>query len=121
MSAIPILDPSDPEFDRDIALLFLNDIKSKGLKAPLNFDSTSRDYNPNSVVTFLTTVGNLMAKESARINMGDISGVNLTDIPMEGNSNQGNVNQRVIGSVMDPLLKTNFLKKSRNFISNRRC
>ena len=112
MSAIPILDPSDPEFDRDIALLFLNDIKSKGLKAPLNFDSTSRDYNPNSVVTFLTTAGNLMAKESARINMGDISGVNLTDIPMEGNSNQGNVNQRVIGSVMDPQLKTHFLKKA---------
>ena len=72
----------------EITLLFLNDIKSKGLKAPWNFDSSSGDYNPNSVVKFLTTVGNLMVKESARINMGDISGVNITDIPMEGNSNQ---------------------------------
>ena len=120
MSAIPILDPSDLEFDRDITSLFLNEIKSKGLKAPLNFDSSSRDYNPNSVVKFLTTVGSLMAKESARVNMGDISGDNITDIPIEGNSNKSIMNQRVIGSVMDPLLKTHFVKKSRNFINNCR-
>ncbi|KAK2727920.1 hypothetical protein QYM36_008407, partial [Artemia franciscana] len=67
MSANLILDPSDPEFVRDIALLFLNDVKSRGLKAPLNFDSTSRDYNPNSVVKFLTTVGDLLAKESTDV------------------------------------------------------
>ncbi|KAK2708318.1 hypothetical protein QYM36_014057 [Artemia franciscana] len=112
MSAIPILDPSDPEFDSDIALLFLNDKKIKGLKAHLNFDSSSRDYNTNSVVKFLKSVGNLMVKKSARINMGDISGVNITDISMEGNINQGNMNQIDIGSVRDPLLKTHFLKKA---------
>ncbi|KAK2720765.1 hypothetical protein QYM36_004595 [Artemia franciscana] len=103
MSAIPILDPSDPEFDRDIASSFLNEIKSKGLKPPLNLDSSSRDYNPTSVIKFLTTLGNLMAKESASVIMGDISGNNITDTPIESNGNKDNMNQRVIGSVMDPL------------------
>ena len=121
MSAIPILDASDPEFDRDIASLFLCDIKIKGLKAPLNFDDSSCDYNSTSVIKFLTSVGNLMVKESARVNIGDISGDNITDILIASNSKKGNMNQTVIGSVMNPLLKTHFLKKSRNFISNRRC
>ena len=94
MSAIPILDPSDPEFDRDIATLFLCEIKSKCFKAPLNFDASSCDYNSTSVIKFLTSVGNLMAKESARANIGDISGDNITDILIEGNSKKGHMNQQ---------------------------
>ncbi|KAK2713485.1 hypothetical protein QYM36_009379 [Artemia franciscana] len=97
--AIPILDPSDPEFDRHIASSFLNEIKSKGLKPPLNLDSSSRDYNPTSVIKFLTTLGNLMAKESASVIMGDISGNNITDTPIETNGNKDNMNQRVIGQL----------------------
>lgn len=107
MSAIPILDPSDPEFDKDIASSFFKEIRSKGLNIPLNFDSSSRDYNPTSIVKFLTTVGNLMAKENATerssVNMGDNSEDDITDKPIEDKSNKENLNQRVIGSVMDPL------------------
>ena len=69
----------------------------------MTFDSSSWDYNPTSVVNFLTTLGNLMAKESASVNMGDISRDNITDTPIKGNSNKGNMNQRVTGSVIDPL------------------
>ena len=78
----------------------------------MNFDASSPDYNSASVIKFLTTVDNLMAKESARVNIGDISGDNITDILIEGNSKKANRNQRVIGSVMDPQLKTHFLKKA---------
>ena len=102
MSAIPTL---DPEFDKDIASSFLKEIRSKGLNIPLNFDSSSRDYNPTLIVKFLTTVGNLMAKENATerssVNMGDNSEDDITDKPIEDKSNL--MNQRIIGSVMDPL------------------
>jgi hypothetical protein len=52
-------------------------------------------------------VGNLMAKENATVrssvNMGDNSEDDITDKPIEDKSKKENLNQRVIGSVMDPL------------------
>ena len=35
--------------------------------------------------------------------MGDISGDNITDTPIEGKNNKDNMNQRLIGSIMAPL------------------
>ena len=52
MSQIPILDPFDSGYNKAIALLFLREVKSKGINVPENFDSESEDYETGLVVKF---------------------------------------------------------------------